>query len=53
MGWTPNETITTQYGSGEIYTGNIKDGMMKLEIAFQNDCLPEDSATEWSQASEL
>jgi len=53
MGWTPNETITTQYGDGEIYTGNIKDGMMKLELAFENDCLPEGEATVWENASEL
>ena len=47
-----NEFITTQYGAGELYTGEIKDGMLSLQLIFEDiDC--EESATEWSNASEL
>jgi len=47
-----NEFITTQYGPGELYTGTIKDGMLSLQLIFEDiDC--EESATEWSNASEL
>ena len=47
-----NEFITTQYGDGELYTGTIKDGMLCLQLIFEDlDC--EESATEWSDASEL
>jgi hypothetical protein len=46
------ETITTQYGDGELYTGSIIDGMLSLQLIFEDlDC--EETATEWSQASEL
>ena len=53
MGWEPNETITTQYGDGEIYAARIKDGMIYVELAFQNDCSDGGDPTEWSDASEL
>lgn len=47
-----NEFITTQYGAGELYTGTIKDGMLSLQLIFEDlDC--EESATEWPDASEL
>ena len=47
-----NEDITTQYGAGELYTGTIKDGTLCLQLIFEDkDC--EESATEWSSASEL
>jgi len=47
-----NENITTQYGAGELYTGTIKDGTLCLQLIFEDlDC--EESATEWSNASEL
>ena len=47
-----NEFITTQYGAGELYTGSIKDGMLSLQLIFEDtDC--EDSATTWENASEL
>ena len=47
-----NEFITTQYGGGELYTGTIKDGMLCLQLIYEDsDC--EESATEWSSASEL
>ena len=47
-----NEAITTQYGDGELYTGTIKDGMLCLQLIFEDlDC--EESATEWSSADEL
>ncbi len=47
-----NEPIVTQYLAGELYTGTIKDGMLCLQLIFEDiDC--EESATEWSGACEL
>jgi len=47
-----NETITTQYGAGELYTGEINNGMLNVQLIFEDlDC--EESATTWSNASEL
>ena len=47
-----NEAITTQYGDGELYTGTIKDGMLCLQLIFEDDDC-EETPTEWSDASEL
>ena len=47
-----NEAITTQYGNGELYTGTIKDGMLCLQLIFEDkDC--EETPTEWENADEL
>ena len=47
-----NEAITTQYGDGELYTGTIKDGMLCLQLIYEDDDC-EETATEWSSACEL
>lgn len=47
------EWITTQYGSGELYTGELTpDGMVKIEVVFENDC-SEGPPTEWDDDSQL
>ena len=47
-----NEFITTQYGAGELYTGFIKDGMLSLQLIFE-DLACEESATIWENICEL
>jgi len=47
------ETITTQYGEGELYEGSIINGMLKLRLLFEDICGEGETPTEWSDASEL
>ena len=47
-----NDLITTQYGEGELYTGSIDNGMLSLQLIFE-DLRCKKSPTDWFDASEL
>lgn len=47
FGINMNKFIKTQYGNGEIYTGNINSGNFAVELIFENNCLPDGEATTW------
>ena len=47
-----NQPITTQYGVGELYTGSIKDGMLNLQLIFE-DLNCKETPTVWANPCEL
>ena len=47
------ETITTQYGDGEISDGTVENGMFSGTLMFEDACDEGGTPTEWSDASEL
>lgn len=47
-----NEIITTQYGAGELYTGSIIDGMLSLQLIFE-DLNCKEEPTVWPDICEL
>lgn len=47
------EYITSQYGSGEVYSGRLSpDGMVEIDLVFENDCIAGEE-TEWADDSQL